>query len=127
MVLGYRVYDGIGPDGTGKETRCQFTVHVIEDGEVAEAKPVRYVRFINMKMYHQSEETGGLNENSKWYQDGECKELLQNTWKEEKEDLFTFDQAKCEKMKQYIEIHGLGNSVEEQGLQGFYKLMKKKE
>lgn len=127
VVLGYRVYDGIGPDGTGKETRCQFTVHVIEDGEVAEAKPVRYVRFINMKMYHQSEETGGLNENSKWYQDGECKELLQNTWKEEKEDLFTFDQAKCEKMKQYIEIHGIGNSVEEQGLQGFYKLMKKKE
>ena len=126
VVLGYRVYDGIGPDGIGKETRCQFTVHVIENGEVAEETPVRYVRFINMKMYHQSEENGGLNQDSKWYREEECKKVLQNTWQEEKASSFIFNKAKCEKMKKYVDTHGIGNSVEEQGLQGFYKLMKEK-
>lgn len=126
VVVTYAVKDSMGPEGEGKETFRQCTVHVIKDGEVAKPEDPRYVRFINQDHYEQNldgrdNQNGGLHADSRWYQDPEYKETITAAWQEEKacEETWTFSRKDVEEVKKYVKEHGIGNSREENALTEF--------
>lgn len=136
VVLTYSVKDSMGPAGEGKETMCQFTVHVVKDGEVAAPEPAKRVRFINKEYYELNADAsdstltdadkealntnGGLNVDSKWYREKEYKDFIHSLWEDSKPDeTWVFSHKDVEKVKNYINEHGIGNSVQSDGLKGF--------
>lgn len=136
VALTYSVKDSMGPKGEGKETTCQFNVHVVKDGEITEPRSAKCVRFINKEYYElnadSSDKTlseeekkalnanGGLNVDSKWYKEEEYKNLIHSLWTDaEPDEIWKFSHQDVEKVKDYINEHGIGNSVQSDGLSGF--------
>ena len=139
VVLTCSVQDNMGPGGAGKETLIQFTVYILKDGEIVKPEGAKYVRFINRENYEKnadretknlSEEekenlnrNGGLHVDSMWYQNPEYKALLLDLWEEERtaDKVWDFSREDVRKVKEYINIHGIGNSREENALSGFLR------
>ncbi|PWJ52435.1 hypothetical protein [Faecalicatena contorta] len=137
IVLTYSVQDSMGPEGEGKETLFQVTVHVVEDGEIIKPEPAKYVRFINKENYEKNvgietedlesaekerlNQNGGLNIDSKWYQNSIYRSLISSMWSEEKtpDKVWHFSCEDVQKVKEYINIYGIGNSQEESALDKF--------
>lgn len=144
IVITYSVKDSMGPEGEGKETFRQCTVHVMKDGEIVNPEPLKYVRFINQANYEKNlnlqtgqagdgieksgegdvsgkELNGGLHLNSKWYKVPEFRELLFGTWDEEKpaKEVWCFKNGDVKNIKKYVEEHGIGNSQERTSLLRF--------
>lgn len=136
VVLTYRVQDSMGPGGKGKETFCQFTVHIVKDGEVVEPDAAKYVRFIDEKNYERNlgvdskslsdtereklNQNGGLNVDSKWYQDSDYQTVISNMWKNGiPEETWIFSNEDVQKVKEFIDTHGIGNSQEGNALTQF--------
>lgn len=126
LVITYNVKDSMGPQGEGKETFRQCMVHILKDGEVIEPEPVKYVRFINQEYYEKNlnsvnDKNGGLSADSKWYRDPEYRETITGMWAHDgiAEEVWKFDENDVRKVKDYVKKHGIGNSVEENALEGF--------
>lgn len=137
IVLTYLVQDSMGPEGEGKETLFQVTVCVVKDGEIIKPEPAKYVRFINKENYEKNasietegldssekeslNQNGGLNVDSKWYQNSGYRTLISSMWSEEKTPgkVWRFSHEDVQKIKEYINIYGIGNSQEERALSKF--------
>jgi uncharacterized protein YjdB len=137
VVLTYSVKDSMGPDEKGKETLAQFIVYVVKDGEIIRPESKSYVRFINEENYEKnayvdekyiSEEdklyanqNGGLDLDSKWYKIPEYRSVLSAIWGQNKnaEAVWRFTCEEIKAVKQFIEVHGIGNSQEEDALSKF--------
>ncbi len=142
VVLTYSVKDSMGPDEAGKETLTQFTVYVVNDGEIIRPESKRYVRFINKENYNKNafvnvddigsedkehlNKNGGLDLESKWYKIPEYRSLLSTTFENRKhaDAVWKFSKGNVEAVKHYIEVHGLGNSKEEHALTRFAEKFK---
>lgn len=138
VTITYSVKDSMGPDGQGKETFRQCTIHIVEDGEIVTTKPVKYVRFINQKYFdknqhiesdaseEQTNENGGLYPNSKWYRIPEYQELLSGSLNGSnvKKEVWKLSNLDVTNVKKYVNEHGIGNSKEEGALQKFLEKFK---
>ena len=134
VVLTYHVQDSMGKDSV-----CQFTVYVVKDGEIPEKPVSKKVRFINEKYYYLNAEiskqelseeekeyynkNGGLHVDSKWYHDPEYVAEITECWDETKpsDQIWEFTKEDVEKVKEYVSVHGIGNSLEENALAEFVK------
>lgn len=139
IVLTCSVQDSMGPGGAGKETLFQFTVFILKDGEIIRPDGPKYVRFIDQGNYEKNayrkienlsreeketlNQNGGLHLDSRWYQNPEYKELLLGLWGKEQtaDKVWNFSQEDVRKVKEYINIHGIGNSREKNALCNFLK------
>lgn len=133
--LTFHVQDTYGPNGKGKESICQITVYVVKDGEVPEVEKAKEVRFISEKYYNLNKDcdpnamseaeketandNGGLNVESKWYTDAEYKALIQSTFGKTTGDVYLYEYEDLEKIRNYVETHGIGNAKESDGLSKF--------
>lgn len=139
VVLTCSVQDSMGPGGAGKETLRQFTVHILEDGEIIKPEGPKYVRFINRENYEKNayleaenlsafkkeslNQNGGLQVDSRWYRNPEYKELISGLWEKGRtaEKVWNFSQGDVGKVKEYINTHGIGNSKEKNALTRFLR------
>lgn len=138
VTVTYSVQDSMGPGGAGKETFARCTVHIVKDGEITRPEKVQYVRFISQKYFEKNLEkaadlsemkeveeeeecNGGLMLRSKWYQEPSYKNILSAVWEEEArpEEVWRLDKEDVKAVKEYIENHGIGNSMESGALSGF--------
>lgn len=126
IVITFAVKDSMGPQGEGKETLSQCTVHVVKDGEVSKPEDPGYVRFINQDYYESNleggnDQNGGLNTDSRWYRNPEYKEVITAAWQEgnTSRETWTFSREEVENVKEYIKEHGIGNSQEKNALSEF--------
>lgn len=121
VVMTLAVKDSMGPGGEGKETLCQFTVFIVNDGQIPVYHGEQYVRFINETYYFQEEEEGGMLSDSKWYQDPQYRNVIESAWDEEKspQQIWRFTKGDTELVKTYVELYGIGNSQDEQALERF--------
>ena len=142
---GYEVVTCRVIDSGGKETICQFTVYVLDDGEVLKGSGKgRIVRFIDQENYeknatvdvsgqsvedvaamNQSSEyrTGGLYVGSIWYRDDAYVTALQNVFAMTKDseplERWTFNKAEIDEVRNFVKEHGVGNSSREDELDVF--------
>lgn len=140
---GYRrltlhVQDTYGPDGKGKETTRQFVVYIIKDGEVPDVEKAKKVRFINEKYYDKNKSinpdnlteeekeirntNGGLHVESKWYRDPEYRILVENTFAKTSGKIYRYTYEDVERIRAYIDAHGIGNSQDDNALNEFIHL-----
>lgn len=119
-----------------KETVRQTTVYIIKDGEQPPGPEVSYFRFINRENYEKNagiktenltdeqkkeyNQNGGLNVESKWYQEEQCRTLLNDTLNEKKTyEIWRFRPRDVIAVDQYIKEHGIGDSKSKQALTQF--------
>ncbi|MDU3180553.1 MAG: InlB B-repeat-containing protein [Lachnospiraceae bacterium] len=133
----FHVQDTFGPNGKGKETLRQILVYVVKDGVVPEPEKAKEVRFISEKYYNRNKdcnpetmteeekkkanENGGLNVDSKWYKEADYREVIQNTFKKKDGDgeIYHYTLEDIERMREFIDEHGVGNTEEPHALSLF--------
>lgn len=116
VVLSYSVKDSMGPEGKGKETMRQFTVHVVEDGEQPKEISPQYVRFINKDNYYREDQA---DSKSKWHIDDDYRGQITGIWANSQVfEAWHFDAKDIINVKKYVKEHGLGNSNPDR-LKGF--------
>ena len=133
----YHVQDTYGPNGKGKETVKQIIVYVVKDGEIPSVETEKRVRFISQKYYDKNKDldperltpdeiehynaNGGLNVNSKWYRDDEYRTLIENTFMKTSGKTYRFTLEQVNRIREYVEVHGIGNAKEANALEEFAK------
>lgn len=134
-VITLHTQDTFGPGGKGKETVRQFKVHVVKDGEIPDENAGKEVRFISKKYYDLNKDVdttgmteeeiealnhnGGLRVDSVWYKDPEYRALIEATFEKTKGDAYKYTLEEVEQIKEFVEIHGIGNSKEPDALKKF--------
>ncbi|MGC4019581.1 MAG: hypothetical protein QM793_10435 [Muricomes sp.] len=121
-------------DSMGKETYCNFTVHVMKDGIVPDVPVTKYVRFIEKKYYDLNKDmnpdtltekeekeynsNGGLNVDSKWYRNTEYVAVLSKFRddRQKPEQIWKLAPDNVREVKRYVEKHGIGNFKEDNAL-----------
>lgn len=104
---------------------------------VPEPEKAKEVRFISEKYYNRNKdcnpetmteeekkkanENGGLNVDSKWYREADYREVIQNTFKKKDGDgeIYHYTLEDIERMREFIDEHGVGNTEEPHALSLF--------
>lgn len=110
-------------DSMGSVYRKQITVHIVDTASVAQV-PEGTTRFIDGNYLNASYENGGLEENSIWKINEEYASTLasaiRNLRDQNPERSFVFIREEIEKMKQFVEVNGIGKTQKEDALTWFY-------
>lgn len=91
------------------------------DTTATTVKPEGTTRFINEHYYHEPYELGGLHEKSVWKTDPGYVSALQEGFNHIKnntpEDVYRITMDVREQIKEYVSVHGYGNSKQSDALQ----------
>ncbi|MDD6058495.1 MAG: InlB B-repeat-containing protein [Clostridiales bacterium] len=110
-------------DSAGNVYKKMITVHIV-DTRPREVKPVGTTRFINEYYYNQPYENGGLEDDSIWKTDPEyvaaIQEAFDNLRNNTPEMVFYFKYEDILKMKEFVDVNGVGTTKSEDALLRFY-------
>ncbi len=110
-------------DSTGSIYRKQITVYVTDTAERI-IEPEGTTRFIDEKYYNMPYEKGGLEENSIWKTEQEYAQKLQKVFANLKNKTpvtsYEITYETRNKIREYVSIHGFGNSMEPDALKNAY-------
>ena len=115
-------------DHTGNTYVKQIMVYVTDTTpkKITQMDLTGVTRFINSKYYHKPYEEGGLEDNSIWKVDPECKAALESALNNMDNDTpvetYVLSKETIKEIKKYVEDHGIGNSREPDALNNFYEL-----
>lgn len=112
-------------DSAGNSYKKTITVYIVDTTPDA-VEPVGTIRFIDEKYYNEAFENGGLEANSVWITDSEYVAVIQKAFENAANDTpvqrYTFSHEEILEMKEYVKMHGVGNSKEGDALQKFYNI-----
>lgn len=110
-------------DSVGSKYVKQITVYIV-DTTPTEVKDEGSTRFITHDYYDKSYAYGGLEDKSIWKVNEEYRNTLLEGFDNIDNDTpirtYIFSHEVIEAMKEYIEVHGIGNTREWNALQNFY-------
>lgn len=110
-------------DSVGNKFRKQITVYIVDTDPVA-VEAAGTTRFINRKYYDKPYEYGGLRENSLWKTDAGYQTALLSAFNNLENntpiEAYKFSFEEIQDMKEFVNVHGVGNSKEAGALQSFY-------
>ncbi|MBQ8278250.1 MAG: S8 family serine peptidase [Roseburia sp.] len=112
-------------DSVGNRYEKEIDVHIV-DTLPKVVLPVGTTRFISEKYYNEPYENGGLEENSVWKTDPGYAEVIQKAFENSRNDTpmmsFHFTYEEMVRMKEFVQVNGVGNSKSESALRRFYEL-----
>lgn len=106
-------------DNAGNTSYMDISVFVSENGHRPEEK-VSYFRSLAKPYRNADEAYGGLAEESHWKNDPTYEHALDNAFDDTASARYHFDKGHLSKTRDYVEEHGLGNSLSSDALAGFW-------
>lgn len=111
-------------DSVGNQTKLMVTIHVT-DTTPQKVLPVGTTRFISEKYYNAEKEAGGLDEDSLWKIEPDYVEVIREAFCNEEngtpEETYVFTHEDVQKMQEFIEENGIGNTQSDHALTQFYE------